>query len=357
MVAVRNDESGIRRCLEALFDQVGVELQIIVVDDGSTDNTARVAREFENQQDGSPKFAISVLDGRGRGAAAARNLGVKSAREERVLFTDGDCEPEPGWAKALLSGFGPGVVATKGVYSSRQTEVTAQFVQLEYEERYARMAGYESIDFLDTYCLAVDREAFLRIGGFDESFRGASVEDQEMSFRLHREGEFIFVPTAVVSHRHASHWRAYTRKKFKIGRGKATLIRRHPRRLKPDSHTSRGLQLQVLASGCASLSLGASFFDPRLLGLLAIFLTVPTGLSRVLIRNSLARYGVKRLPATLALVTLRAQALAFGFFFGTLRPLNRLGAEVDSTLRSDQEKSAPVPDPGEKRERDHVLTD
>ena len=74
-----------------------------------------------------------------------------------------------------------------------------RFTQLEYEDRYDRMAGVESIDFVDTYSAAYRRDIFLANGGFDRTFPTASVEDQEFSFRLTEKGyRLVFVPSAKV---------------------------------------------------------------------------------------------------------------------------------------------------------------
>lgn len=315
VVPVRNDAQGIARCLGGLSRQC-VHAEIVVVDDGSTDGTAEVAR----------RLGARVLSSGGRGAAAARNLGVQCARSEVVLFTDADCIPCPGWAKALLEPFGdPRVVASKGTYRSRQTGATARFVQVEYEERYARMLRATDVDFLDTYSLAVRRRDLVAVGGFDEAFRGASVEDQEMSFRLHARGRFVFVPTAVVEHTHADSPRAYFRKKLRIGRGKATLLRRHRDRIKGDSHTPASLVVQVplVLLALAALLL-TPLFGSTLLAVASGLAFAPVCLSSGLVFRAVARHGPAFLAAAMALTLLRAWALGLGVGWGLCMPLARL---------------------------------
>jgi len=65
-------------------------MEVIVVDDGSTDATATVAREA----------GATVIVGQGRGAGAARNVGVAAASGEILAFVDADVEPQPGWLEA-----------------------------------------------------------------------------------------------------------------------------------------------------------------------------------------------------------------------------------------------------------------
>jgi hypothetical protein len=133
--------------------------------------------------------ALQLIRQPNAGPAAARNRGVQAARGEILLFTDADCAPTPDWIERLTEPFrAPEVAGAKGVYRTRQRELVARFVQLEYEDKYARMSRQDRIDFVDTYSAAYRRDVFLANGGFDALFPAASVEDQEFSFRLARKG-------------------------------------------------------------------------------------------------------------------------------------------------------------------------
>jgi hypothetical protein len=139
------------------------------------------------------------------------------------------------------------VAGSKGAYETEQRSLTARFVQQEYEERYARMARRESIDFIDTYAAAYRREVLEAVGGFDERYRLPSTEDQELSFRVAERGHrLVFTPDARVGHLHADSPWAYARKKAKIGFYKVATLRRHPGKAVSDSHTPGTLKLQLL---------------------------------------------------------------------------------------------------------------
>jgi len=254
IVPARNAGATLPACLQALERQTAGEriLEIIVVDDGSRDDTAEIAR----------RAGAVVLQLPGRGAAAARNLGARQARGAILLFTDADCEPAPDWAEAMLAPFADAeVVGVKGTYCTRQQELTARFVQLEYEDKYRRMARRRYIDFIDTYSAGYRRDIFLRYGGFDESFPRANVEDQEFSFRLAAAGhKMVFQPHAVVCHQHAASLPAYVRKKFWIGFWKVKVHLRHPGKAVDDSHTPPVLKLQILLLGLACTGLIAGLF-------------------------------------------------------------------------------------------------
>lgn len=248
VVPARDAAATVGATVRGLRAQEGAPgpVEVIVVDDGSRDATGEVAREAG---------ADLVLRGAGQGPARARNLGLRAARAELIAFTDADCTPRPGFLRELLAPFqDPRVVGAKGAYESEQPELVARFVQLEYEERYRRMARRERIDFVDTYAAAYRRAALLELGGFDERYLLPSTEDQELSFRLVERGHrLVFAPRARVGHLHAASLAAYARKKAKIGYFKVATLRRHPGRAVEDSHTPATLKLQLLLAPPALL--------------------------------------------------------------------------------------------------------
>ena len=241
MIPARDSEGSIKRCVESVREQVdrhGRGVRVVVVDDGSVDATGRLAEEA----------GAEVLRATGEGPAKARNLGVRAADTPLVIFTDADCAPRAGFVASLLAAFdNPQVAGAKGAYESEQRSWVARFVQCEYEERYARMARRESIDFIDTYAAAYRRDVFDSVGGFDERYRLPSTEDQELSFRIAEQGHrMVFVAEARVGHLHVASLWGYARKKAKIGYYKVATLRRHPGKAVQDSHTPPSLKLQLL---------------------------------------------------------------------------------------------------------------
>lgn len=243
IIPVYNGSKTLPACLRALKNQTILPeaFEIIVVDDGSTDGTALVA-----QQPG-----VRVLRQSNAGAAAARNYGARVAQGELLLFTDADCVPAPDWVARMSAPFADATVAgAKGVYRTAQVGLTSRFVQMEYESKYDRMAGAETIDFVDTYSAAYRREVFWAVGGFDVAFPGASVEDQEFSFRVAEAGyRLVFAPQAMVLHTHDRSPLEYARRKYFIGYWKNWVVQRHPDKLKRDSHTPQMLKAQMGLAG------------------------------------------------------------------------------------------------------------
>lgn len=102
VIPARDEEANLGRTLAALYDQApaGVELEVLVVDDGSTDDTVAVAL-------GTGARVILLgprsLAGTGGSPGAARNRGAQAATGDPIVFLDADCEPAPGWLDALLA--------------------------------------------------------------------------------------------------------------------------------------------------------------------------------------------------------------------------------------------------------------
>lgn len=308
VIPAYNAERSITRCVEALRNQVWLPgtYEILVIDDGSRDGTAAAAAAA----------GARVIRQANAGPAAARNLGAERARGDILLFTDADCTPRPDWVQRMVEPFAdPCVQGVKGTYVSYQPEIVARFVQLEYEDKYRRMAREASIDFIDTYSAGYRRDTFLTYGGFDTRFPGASVEDQELSFRLAEAGErMVFAPDAVVAHTHAADLATYLRKKFRIGFWKVLVHRRHPGKLGRDSHTPPTLKLQIplVYGSLAALAGALAGVLPSVVPVVGWMAFAATGAGLV----AAARHDPPIAAAALPLVAARALALGAGLAAG-----------------------------------------
>ena len=111
IVPAKDAAATISDCLRALTQQQGYTLgrdyEIILVDDGSRDNTARTAEDL----------GVRVIRQANAGPASARNTGVGHALGDLVCFTDADCIPTPDWLTQITAPFKhPEVVGVKGAY-------------------------------------------------------------------------------------------------------------------------------------------------------------------------------------------------------------------------------------------------
>jgi GT2 family glycosyltransferase len=248
-----NGASRIRHCLDALIQQTTErEAEIVVVNDGSTDNTADVLAHYSG---------IRLVNQANAGPAAARNRGVLEARGTIVLFTDDDCVPTPEWLTAMIDPFrDPNIVGVKGVYRTHQRGLVPRFVQIEYEDKYRRMESLPQIDFVDTYSAGFRRERFLEMNGYDTSFPVACAEDVELSYRMSACGWTMkFVPTAIVYHTHPDKLWKYLNKKYKFAFWRVLAVRKNPNKTLKDSHTPQVMKLQLLLLPALLLAISYDF--------------------------------------------------------------------------------------------------
>jgi GT2 family glycosyltransferase/SAM-dependent methyltransferase len=233
VVPVHDEAEHLPACLDALCASLepgiepGGEVEVIVVDDGSIDRPEEIAGRYP---------ARLIRTGARRGAAHARNLGVRAARGGIVLFTDADCVVAPGWAgraaAALVRAHGedPAVVALCGRVDSPGGWVARSHAYAGYAWVQDGPEG-ETACF-NTACAAIYRDAFLELGGFAEEL--AAHEDHDLGLRLVESGRKVrFVPGVAVFHHHGIHTlRQLLAKHAAWGRAAGLEIElRHPRRL------------------------------------------------------------------------------------------------------------------------------
>lgn len=288
VVCSLNGAGTIGSCLDALARQtVRARTQVVVVDDGSTDGTADVARRFGVEV---------VVHEQNRGISAARNSGIRAARAPIVAFTDDDCVPTESWLEQLIAGYDrDDVVAVGGpIEVHRVTSLVHRFLvdnnplaPLELE-----LADHTSLpDRLVLYVrrmwgspAPVGERAVYSFAGANMSFRRDVLEqlgcfDSRMTFGA--DDEYIcrrarerypdhllwFTPEAVVRHDFVGTFRDLFRRNFAYGRGHARTYR-----LDPDHRWPTVFPIPIVV---AVLALALALARRRRLGGLLIALGVP----------------------------------------------------------------------------------
>lgn len=190
VVPAYNQADLLGHALRALLDQTLApdRYEVVVVDDGSTDDTPRVVEAL------APRIRL-VRFPANRGRSAARNAGIRAARAGLIVFVDSDVLVRPDFLdqhRRTHAGHGREVL-------SRGPVVAVPSVDAAAGARVPRFAA--SPAYLDTANAGVARAALERAGMFDESFPGYGWEDLELGIRLRRAGvRRVFCPQAVAFH-------------------------------------------------------------------------------------------------------------------------------------------------------------
>lgn len=219
------------------------EYEVIVVNDGSSDNSAAVAAGFD----------VRLLEQSNQGAPAARNLGLAHARGNWVAFTDADCIPSQSWLSSLVeaaegvsSGNALGAAGRTIGYTSRHA--AARFVDLMGGLDAERHLAHPTFPFAPSSNMMYRRSVLNQIGGFDQRYCAYDACDLHARARRAHDGPFPYVDRAVVLHLHRDSWRAYWNQQRNYGRGLAQFMWKH----RADVRWSLSRELAAWATVAAS---------------------------------------------------------------------------------------------------------
>lgn len=223
VVPTRGRPAELRRCVEALtkLDYPASSLQIVVVDDGGPE---------PDLADVSSGPDLAIVRQHNRGPASARNQGAREAGGEILAFTDDDCCPRRDWLQSLVSALvdEPTAMAGGCTVNGLDGNIWAQASQDLITYLYQAFATSRTLrPFMTTNNLAVRRDRFLDIGGFDSGFPLPAAEDRDLSERwAETVGSLRLVPDAIVEHFHPLDAWSFIRQHHGYGRGAIQLAQR-----------------------------------------------------------------------------------------------------------------------------------
>ncbi len=233
VVPTYNRSADLRAVVDAVERMTvpdGWQLELVVVDDGSSDGTwSWLERRRSN-------LRFSAARQPNSGPARARNLGVAAAAGEVVLFLGDDTVPQPGWLAHHIEHhqLSEEPVAVLG-YTSFPRSWRSPF--LRWINEYGAQFGYLLIDdpgevpfnFFYTSNISLPRQIFLQLGGFREDFPAAAWEDIELAYRAAQQGlRIVYQPRARTVHRHRIRPRTFCLRQRTVGRSGAVFMRLHP---------------------------------------------------------------------------------------------------------------------------------
>jgi GT2 family glycosyltransferase len=272
----------VRRCVDSLLrlEYPCTALQIVVVDDGGP-------RPDLEGLDAGPELV--VIAQHNLGPAAARNRGAREAGGEILAFTDDDCRPRPDWLRHLVRALSeePRAMAGGRTQNGLAGNIWAQELISFLYDAFATSRWLQP--FFTTNNLAVEREKFLAIGGFDSGFPLPAAEDRDLCERWVTDvGPLRYVKDAVVDHFHQMDAWSFIRQHHGYGRGAVQLAKRRRAR-------GHGVPLPEPITFYARMIAYPYRESPGLRGLLASGLVAGsqvcglTGMARETVRLLLAR--------------------------------------------------------------------
>ena len=176
IVPVRNDAQRLERCLRSVLatNHPRDRFQVIVADNGSTDNTPDVARAL----------GVRVQSFPGMSVAAVRNQAARASGDEVLAFIDADHEVAKDWIPLALDGLARGRAGAIGAPYTAPVDGT--WVQHLYDTFRTRPTGVQIVDWLPSGNLAVWRQVFESLAGFDTALE--TCEDVDFCQRLRGAG-------------------------------------------------------------------------------------------------------------------------------------------------------------------------
>lgn len=223
VIACYNGQETLPVQLDALVAQQDpVPFEVILADNGSSDQSASIARSYADRLD------IRVIDASAvKGPGHARNVGVAAARADRIAFCDADDEVATTWVRAAYTAledreFIAGKVDIEKLNSAatRRSRVMAQQQGLQDS---AVGVGFKHAGAGN---MAFRREVFEAVGGFDESLR--CLQDSDLCWRMQLAGTRLdYVPELVIFTRLRSTFSSMARQGFLYGRSFAQLEGRY----------------------------------------------------------------------------------------------------------------------------------
>ena len=231
-VCVRDGVQWIDGCLEALLNQSYRPLEIIAVDDGSSDQSCKALHKWHDPE-GENGIPVRVMSQNALGLSAGRKLAVENAQGEWVAITDIDVRPERDWISNLVAESNPvsaneKVVAVTGRTVFEQADdVVSRVRSVEVATKYRSRPRRTSL--ANGPCSMFERESLLEIGSFNPNWYHA--EDMEVSLRLiAKGGVIVYAPDAVVYHVPETGSTRFLAKRRRDARAHVRIVRHFPRR-------------------------------------------------------------------------------------------------------------------------------
>lgn len=218
IICTRDRAEVLVECLRSIASNKLHPLEVLVVDQSTTDSTAEVVREFST----TVPYAVRYLCHSYQGLTKARNIGLKASMGDIVAFTDDDCIVDPGWLEAIAREFEDARIScvcgqTRPVHYWGRPNI-AMLSTLNHNKRRVVQGKHNPLMIGRGNNMAFRRVDLMNLGGFNEYIGvGQPInagDDSDVLYRLMESGRYVVhTPDAVVHHRQPRDWRKVLEKK------------------------------------------------------------------------------------------------------------------------------------------------
>ncbi|MFX1392259.1 MAG: glycosyltransferase [Promethearchaeota archaeon] len=217
VVGVRNMGDTIGNTIESLLNQNYPNKEIIVINDGSTDNTDEILSQYP----------IKFIKTKKKGISNARNLGYKQSKGDFIAFTDADCELDPEWTNKIIEGFTDdniGIIG--GITKFRKDEsFVSKYRSIEFSKRFKNIKKRDVV-WAGGPGSMFRRDILDKIGGFNPEWRYG--EDAEISFYVIEHGyKILKINDAITYHMPENKFWRLVRKGFRDAKAYTRVLRSH----------------------------------------------------------------------------------------------------------------------------------
>jgi len=310
VVPAYNCAATIGNNLTAILKQTYPITQIIVVDDGSTDQTAQIVKSFDR---------VTYVRQSNAGPAKARNRGARETQTDIIFFTDSDCVAHYDWIEKAVRHFSDeNVAVVAGSYGiANPQSCLARCIHKEIIFRHTHLMGRYPKSF-GSYNFGIRKKVFEQVGGFDEHYRHASGEDNDLSYKVINSGhKILFELESLVDHVHTTKIKKYLFEQYRHGFWRVKMYMDHPHMAQGDDYTFWKDIVEVGLSGLIGVSLIVSCFWVNYfwatLFLLAALYSLEIFYSYIMTKNICDTFFLGWV------MVLRAFARGFGFTSGILQ--------------------------------------
>jgi O-antigen biosynthesis protein len=245
IVCSYNGARTLRECLDGLVGLDYPDYEIIVVNDGSTDDTPAIAQDYP----------VRLINQSNKGLSAARNVGLAASNGDIVAYLDDDAFPHRYWLRYLAAAFGRSAhvgIGGPNLPPAGDGLVAECIATAPGNPRHVLLSD-EVAEHIPGCNMAYRKEALIAVAGLDPRFRAAG-DDVDLCWRLQDRGWTIgFCPAAMVWHHRRKSVRAYWKQQYGYGKAEAQLEDKWPQRCNALGHISWAGRIYSCGPGLTNL--------------------------------------------------------------------------------------------------------